>query len=91
VRDVKGKCCSDQRGREMLWGIFCDLEMEGSYVGNQEWEGKDFVIRYWKENSLEIKSRKEKIFVILCCKENIFEIRVRRKIFWIRSWRGKYF
>jgi len=44
------------------------------------------------EGKIFLKSKREgKYFGFGAGGENIFEIRVRRKIFWIRSWRGKYF
>jgi len=39
---LRGTAVGIRGGREMLWKIFCDLELEGKY----------FMILCWKENIL---------------------------------------
>jgi hypothetical protein len=35
---LRGTIVGIREGREMLWKIFCDLEPEGKYFGNQNEE-----------------------------------------------------
>jgi hypothetical protein len=76
---LRGTAVGIREGREMLWKIFCDLELEGKYFGNEEWEGKYFVIQCWKENIFEIRVRR-KIFWIQSWKEIILVVESANEI-----------